>query len=88
MDETMALLHKNETDAQTEDEVTSYDDIEPYMHVPPDGQKRTVYLLPPLEQLLKEASKARYLRMPKRFLNLEEDPERELSVDEIFSKSS
>lgn len=61
-------------------------DIEPYMYVPPDGRKRTVYLIPPLEDLLKEARKARYLRMPKRWLNDEDDPEREISIDEIFNK--
>jgi hypothetical protein len=79
---------ENETDAnlQTEQETTSNDEIESYMYVPPDGRKRTVYLLPPLDELLKEASKARYLRMPKRCMNYEDDPERELSIDEIFSK--
>ena len=74
----------------TTSQSTSYDDsdITPFMHVPPDGMPRTVYLLPPLQELLKEAKKARYIRRPRR--NLEdldpEDPERELDVDEIFSK--
>lgn len=63
-------------------------DIEPYMHVPPDGLPRTVYLLPPLTDLLQEAKKARYVRRPKKHLQEVDmdDPERELGIDEIFSK--
>ena len=82
------LTDENETDlnTQTEEEATSNEEIESYMYVPPDGRKRTVYLLPPLDELLQEASKARYLRMPKRSINYEDDPQRELSIDEIFSK--
>ena len=82
------LTDENETDlnTQTEQEETSNEELESYMYVPPDGRKRTVYLLPPLDELLQEASKARYLRMPKRSMNYEDDPERELSIDEIFSK--
>ena len=82
-------ISENETDSSTqnEQEATSNEEIESYMYVPPDGRKRTVYLLPPLEELLQEARKARYLRMPKRMKNYEDDPERELSVDEIFNKN-
>lgn len=63
-------------------------DIVPYMHVPPDGLPRTVYLLPPLTDLLKEAKKARYVRRPRKPLQEMDmdDPERELGIDEIFSK--
>lgn len=63
-------------------------DITPYLHVPPDGLPRTVYLLPPLTDLLQEAKKARYLRRPKKPLQEVDmdDPERELGIDEIFSK--
>ena len=63
-------------------------DITPYMHVPPDGLPRTVYLLPPLTDLLNEAKKARYVRRPKKlFQPLDsDDPDRELGIDEIFSK--
>lgn len=70
-------------------QVDDNDDLTPYMHVPPDGLPRTAYLLPPLEQLLTEAKKARYIRkLRKRDTVLEEDdPERELGIDEIFSKS-
>lgn len=75
---------KGESTNEVESPAASVDDVESYMYVPPDGRKRTVYLMPPLEDLLKEARKARYLRMPKR-LDDEEDPEKELSVDEIFS---
>ena len=82
------ILGENEIKGENTNEVdsaaASVDDVESYMYVPPDGRKRTVYLMPPLEDLLKEARKARYLRMPKR-LDDEEDPEKELSVDEIFS---
>ena len=76
-----------DSSTQNEEDDTINEDIETYMYVPPDGRKRTVYLLPPLEDLLQEASKARYLRIPKRLMNSDDDPERELSVDEIFSKS-
>ena len=64
-------------------------DITPYLHVPPDGLPRTVYLLPPLTDLLQEAKKARYLRRPKKPLQEVDmdDPERELGIDEIFSKN-
>lgn len=64
-------------------------DITPYLHAPPDGLPRTVYLLPPLTDLLQEAKKARYIRRPKKPLEeLEpDDPERELGIDEIFSKN-
>lgn len=79
--------HEIDSSTQNKEEDTVDEDIETYMYVPPDGRKRTVYLLPPLEELLQEASKARYLRIPKRLINSEDDPERELSVDEIFSKS-
>lgn len=63
-------------------------DITPYLHVPPDGLPRTVYLLPPLTDLLQEAKKARYLRRPKKPLQEVDmdDPDRELGIDEIFSK--
>lgn len=63
-------------------------DITPYLHVPPDGLPRTVYLLPPLHDLLQEAKKARYIRRPKKPLQEVDmdDPERELGIDEIFSK--
>lgn len=63
-------------------------DITPYLHVPPDGLPRTVYLLPPLTDLLQEAKKARYIRRPKKPLQEVDmdDPERELGIDEIFSK--
>ncbi|XP_032232600.1 uncharacterized protein LOC116615068 [Nematostella vectensis] len=63
-------------------------DITPYMHVPPDGLPRTVYLLPPMEDLLEEAKKARYVRkLRRRCKELgEDDPERELDIHEIFSK--
>jgi hypothetical protein len=84
------LLDENEPDSNTQNEqetTSSNEEIEAYMYVPPDGRKRTVYLLPPLEELLQEAGKARYLRMPKRLTNYEDDPERELSIDEIFSKN-
>lgn len=68
------------------------DDDEPdytqYLHVPPDGLPRTVYLLPPLTDLLQEAKKARYIRRPRKPLQeLEgDDPDRELGIDEIFNK--
>ena len=80
----------NEADSSTQgkQEDTNDEEVESYMYVPPDGRKRTIFLLPPLEELLKEASKARYLRIPKRLTSYEDDPERELSVDEIFSKSA
>lgn len=63
-------------------------DITPYLHVPPDGLPRTVYLLPPLSDLLQEAKKARYIRRPKKPLQEVDmdDPDRELGIDEIFSK--
>lgn len=63
-------------------------DITPYLHVPPDGLPRTVYLLPPLTDLLQEAKKARYIRRPRKPLQEvdQDDPERELGIDEIFSK--
>ena len=63
-------------------------DITPYLHVPPDGLPRTLYLLPPLTDLLQEAKKARYIRRPKKPLQEVDmdDPERELGIDEIFSK--
>lgn len=63
-------------------------DITPYMNVPPDGLPRTVYLLPPLTDLLSEAKKARYVRRPKKSLQPMDmdDPDRELGIDEIFSK--
>lgn len=63
-------------------------DITPYMNVPPDGLPRTVYLLPPLTDLLKEAKKARYVRRPKKPLHEMDmdDPDRELGIDEIFGK--
>lgn len=80
-------VHNNESNTQADQGETIDEDIESYMYVPPDGRKRTVYLLPPLNDLLQEARKARYLRMPKRLMNHDEDPERELSVDEIFGKS-
>ena len=80
------LTDETETDLNTQPEQEVNEEIESYMYVPPDGRKRTVYLLPPLDELLQEASKARYLRMPKRSMNCEDDPERELSIDEIFSK--
>ena len=69
-------------------QVQDDDDLTPYMHVPPDGLPRTAYLLPPLEELLREAKKARYIRkFRKRDTVLDEDdPERELNIDEIFSK--
>lgn len=79
--------HEIDSSTQNEEENTINEDIETYMYVPPDGRKRTVYLLPPLEDLLQEASKARYLRIPKRLMNSDDDPERELSIDEIFNKS-
>lgn len=81
------LLGENEVEEGEEGGQTAEndDDVESYMYVPPDGRKRTVYLVPPLEELLKEARKARYLRIPKRLLKDEEDPERELSIDEIFN---
>lgn len=81
------ILGENEMKVENtneESQAASADDVESYMYVPPDGRKRTVYLVPPLEDLLKEARKARYLRMPKR-QDDDEDPEKELSVDEIFS---
>jgi len=63
-------------------------DITPYLHVPPDGLPRTMYLLPPLTDLLQEANKARYIRRPRKPLQEVDmdDPERELGIDEIFSK--
>lgn len=63
-------------------------DITPYLHVPPDGLPRTMYLLPPLTDLLQDAKKARYIRRPKKPLQEVDmdDPERELGIDEIFSK--
>lgn len=65
-------------------------DLTPYMHVPPDGLPRTAYLLPPLQDLLCEAKKARYIRkLRKRNTILEkDDPERELNIDEIFNRNS
>ena len=74
-------LHDNDNDDDD-------DDITPYLHVPPDGLPRTVYLLPPLSELLQEAKKARYIRRPKKPLDEVDldDPERELGIDEIFSK--
>lgn len=70
-------------------QVEDGDDLTPYMHVPPDGLPRTAYLLPPLEQLLTEAKKARYIRKLRKKDRImdEDDPERELNIDEIFSKS-
>lgn len=70
-------------------QVSDDGDLTPYMHVPPDGLPRTAYLLPPLEDLLCEAKKARYIRkLRKRNTVFEkDDPERELNIDEIFSKS-
>ena len=79
--------HEKDSRTQNEEELANSEEVESYMYVPPDGRKRTVYLLPPLEDLLQEARKARYLRMPKRLINHEDDPERELSIDEIFSKN-
>ena len=63
-------------------------DIAPYMHVPPDGLPRTVYLLPPLTDLLQEAKKARYIRRPKKPMQEVDldDPDRELGIDEIFNQ--
>ena len=63
-------------------------DIKPYIHVPPDGLPRTVYLLPPLQDLLQEAKKARYVRRPRKPFQVvdKDDPDRELGIDEIFSK--
>jgi hypothetical protein len=65
------------------------DDLSPYMHVPPDGLPRTACLLPPLKDLLNEAKKARYIRkLRKPHIALDEDdPERELNIDEIFRKT-
>ena len=60
-------------------------DYTQFMHVPPDGLPRTVYLLPPLQDLLREAKKARYIRRPKGSMG-RDDPERELDIDEIFGK--
>ena len=63
-------------------------DIAPYMHVPPDGLPRTVFLLPPLTDLLQEAKNARYIRRPKKPLQEADmdDPDRELGIDEIFNQ--
>ncbi|XP_066532148.1 coiled-coil domain-containing protein 190 [Hoplias malabaricus] len=49
----------------------------------PDGQLRTVYVLPNFAQALAEARKARYIRHHGR-----PSCERELSIREIFSKNS
>lgn len=74
---------------ENSDQTVDDSDLTPYMHVPPDGLPRTVYLLPPLNDLFIEAKKARYirkLRRPHMVLD-EDDPERELNIDEIFRKT-
>ncbi|XP_031568991.1 uncharacterized protein LOC116303565 [Actinia tenebrosa] len=74
---------------ENSDQTADDSDLNPYMHVPPDGLPRTVYLLPPLKDLFAEAKKARYirkLRKPHMVLD-EDDPERELNIDEIFRKT-
>lgn len=77
--------YEHEQHIKNEETTTNIEDIESYMYVPPDGRKRTMFVLPPLEDLMLEASKARYLRMPRYDVTkYEDDPERELSVDEIF----
>lgn len=63
-------------------------DSSAFLYAPPDGLPRTVYLLPPLEELFDEAKKARYIRKfrrPKEEM-AHDDPERELGIDEIFGK--
>lgn len=60
----------------------------PYLYAPPDSLPRTLYLLPPVEELFKEARKARYIRKyrrPKEEIP-HDDPERELGIDEIFGR--
>lgn len=78
----------NDPDQSIDDDADNDPDITRYMHVPPDGLPRTVYLLPPLPDLLQEAKKARYIRRPKKPLQEMDmdDPDRELGIDEIFSK--
>lgn len=81
-------LSQPTTNKVNEDEDDDEPDYTQYLHVPPDGLPRTVYLLPPLPDLLQEAKKARYIRRPKKPLQeLEvDDPDRELGIEEIFSK--
>lgn len=76
----------NNDQSMDEDDIDP--DIAPYMHVPPDGLPRTVFLLPPLTDLLQEAKKARYIRRPKKPLKEADvdDPDRELGIDEIFNQ--
>ena len=61
-------------------------DPTPYMFAPPDGLPRTVYLIPPFEDMFLEAKKARYIRYPRKRLDPVNDPERELDIHEIFDK--
>ncbi|KAL4218581.1 hypothetical protein ACF0H5_021171 [Mactra antiquata] len=49
----------------------------------PDGTKKTYLTLPPLEESLAEAKKARYIRHPK---NAENEEDREYTIQEIFQK--
>lgn len=82
-------LSQPATTNQLMDDEDDDPDVTPYLHVPPDGLPRTVYLLPPLTDLLQDAKKARYIRRPKKPLQEVDmdDPERELGIDEIFSKT-
>lgn len=90
MDAARGRVHNRLAGISDNSDQTSDDsDLSPYMHVPPDGLPRTVYLLPPLNELFIEAKKARYirkLRKPHMVLD-EDDPERELNIDEIFRKT-
>lgn len=71
----------NDDDANDDDD----DEITPYMHVPPDGLPRTMYMMPSFDDRFKEAMQARYIRKPGTKL----DPiEKELDLNEIFNRKS
>ena len=74
-----------DVDSYDDDDDDDDDEITPYMHVPPDGLPRTMYMMPSFEDRFKEAMQARYIRKPGTKL----DPiEKELDLNEIFNRKS
>ena len=73
------------SDVDSDDDDDDNDEITPYMHVPPDGLPRTMFMMPSFEDRFKQAMQARYIRKPGTKL----DPiEKELDLNEIFKRKS
>ena len=60
-------------------------DLTPYLFAPPDGLPRTMYIMPSIDERMKQARLAKYVRKPGTKL----DPiDKELQIDEVFDKSN